>query len=214
MKLQLALDIITLPDALRLLETVQDSIDIVEVGTPFVLQDGVRAVREIKKSFPRLEVLADLKIMDAGEYESMLGFEAGADIVTVLGAADDATILGAVHSARRREGQVMVDMIGVSQLEHRVREIDALGVDYICVHTAFDLQHTGRDPLSDLQRLTKTVKSAKTAVAGGIKLATLDPILQLSPSIVIVGGGIMGQPDCKATAAAIKQRMLKAEGKS
>jgi len=30
-------------------------------------------------------VLADLKIMDAGEHEANLAFEAGADIVTVLG---------------------------------------------------------------------------------------------------------------------------------
>ena len=44
---------------------------------------------------------ADLKIMDAGEHEANLAFNAGADIVTVLGVAHDETIRGVVRAARR-----------------------------------------------------------------------------------------------------------------
>ncbi len=47
-----------------------------------------------------MKVLADLKIMDAGGYEIMKAAEAGADIITVLGATDDSTIKGAVAEAK------------------------------------------------------------------------------------------------------------------
>lgn len=66
MKLQLALDDITLDDALALLDRVQGDVDVAEVGTPMVIEYGMEPVRRIKERFPQLEVLADLKIMDAG----------------------------------------------------------------------------------------------------------------------------------------------------
>lgn len=40
--------------------------------------------------------------MDAGGYEIMKASEAGADIITVLGATDDATIKGAVEEAKNK----------------------------------------------------------------------------------------------------------------
>ena len=78
MKLQLALDDITLEDALSLVRTVRDYIDIIEIGTPFVIEYGMEAVRVMKKEFPEKEILADLKIMDAGDYEAEEALKAGA----------------------------------------------------------------------------------------------------------------------------------------
>ena len=80
MKLQLALDDITLEDALSLVRTVRDYIDIIEIGTPFVIEYGMEAVRVMKKEFPEKEILADLKIMDAGDYEAEEALKAGADM--------------------------------------------------------------------------------------------------------------------------------------
>ncbi len=85
MMLQLALDTVGLKDAKHLLHEVRDVVDIVEIGTPLIIKEGVGAVRKIKNIFPFLKILADLKIADGGYYESQLAFEAGADIVTVLG---------------------------------------------------------------------------------------------------------------------------------
>ncbi|EDW4537521.1 3-hexulose-6-phosphate synthase, partial [Salmonella enterica subsp. enterica] len=65
MKLQLALDLVDIPGAKQLVAEVQEHIDIVEIGTPVVINEGLRAVKEIKEAFPSLTVLADLKIMDA-----------------------------------------------------------------------------------------------------------------------------------------------------
>ena len=113
MKLQLALDSSNGQEARRILENVSDLVDIVEIGTPLIMKEGVKVVAEIKHVYPELEVLADLKIMDAGDIEAKIGFEAGADIVTVLGVAHDVTIRRAVNQARILSKKVMVDLIAV-----------------------------------------------------------------------------------------------------
>ncbi|NOV03852.1 3-hexulose-6-phosphate synthase [Paenibacillus planticolens] len=208
MELQLALDLVNIPQAKQLVKEVEPYVDIVEIGTPVVINEGLRAVKEIKEAFPNLRVLADLKIMDAAGYEVMKASEAGADIITVLGASEDMTIKGAVEEARKQGKQILVDMISVKNLEQRAQEIDALGVDYICVHTGYDLQAVGKNSFEDLLTIKRVVKQAKTAIAGGIKLSTLPEVIKASPDLVIVGGGITGQED-KQAAAAEMQKLIK-----
>ncbi|SDS84989.1 3-hexulose-6-phosphate synthase [Paenibacillaceae bacterium GAS479] len=205
MKLQLALDLVDIPQAKQLVKEVEAYIDIVEIGTPVVINEGLRAVKEIKEAFPNLKVLADLKIMDAAGYEVMKASEAGADIITVLGASEDMTIKGAVEEAKKQGRQILVDMISVKNLEQRAQEIDALGVDYICVHTGYDLQAVGKNSFEDLLTIKRVVKNAKTAIAGGIKLSTLPEVIKANPDLVIVGGGITGQADKQAAAAEMRE---------
>lgn len=210
MELQLALDLVNIPEAKEVVKEVAPYIDIIEIGTPVVINEGLRAVKEIKDAFPTLKVLADLKIMDAGGYEVMKASEAGADIITVLGVSDDSTIKGAVNEARKQNKKIMVDMINVKDIASRAAEIDALGVDYICVHSGYDHQAEGKNSFEDLATIKRVVKQAKTAIAGGIKLQTLPEVISAQPDLVIVGGGITGASDKQAVAAQmhglIKQR--------
>ena len=205
MELQLALDLVNIEEAKQVVGEVQEFIDIVEIGTPVVINEGLRAVKEVKEAFPNLTVLADLKVMDAGGYEVMKASEAGAGIVTILGATDDATIKGAVEEAKKQSKKILVDMIAVKDLAGRAKEVDAMGVDYICVHTGYDLQAVGKNSFEDLQTIKSVVKNAKTAIAGGIKLDTLPEVIKVQPDLVIVGGGITGQADKKAAAAKMQQ---------
>ncbi|MDR7245012.1 3-hexulose-6-phosphate synthase [Priestia megaterium] len=205
MELQLALDLVNISEAKEVVQEVQEYIDIVEIGTPVVINEGLKAVKEIKEAFPSLKVLADLKIMDAGAYEVMKASEAGASIITILGATDDSTIKGAVEEAKKQGTQILVDMINVKNLEQRAKEVDALGVDYICVHTGYDLQAEGETPFEQLQTIKRVVKNAKTAVAGGIKLNTLPEVVQSKPDLVIVGRGITSEKDKRNVAEEMKK---------
>lgn len=205
MELQLALDLVNIPQAIELVKEVEDHIDIVEIGTPVVINEGLHAVKAVKEAFPNLKVLADLKIMDAAGYEVMKASEAGADIVTILGTAEDMSIKGAVEEAKKQGKKILVDMIAVKDLAGRAKEVDAMGVDYICVHTGYDLQAVGKNSFEDLQTIKSVVKHAKTAIAGGIKLDTLPEVIKVQPDLVIVGGGITGQADKKAAAAKMQQ---------
>lgn len=205
MKLQLALDLVNIPEAKELVKEVEDHIDVVEIGTPIIKIEGLKAVREMKEAFPNLEVLADLKTMDAAAYEVQKASEANADIVTVLGAAEDESIKGAVEEARNQGKEVLVDLIAVKDIEKRAKELDELDVDYICVHTGYDLQAVGKNSFEDLQTIKNVVKNAKTAIAGGIKLDQLEEVIKVQPDLVIVGGGIAGQEDKKAVAAKMQE---------
>lgn len=207
-RLQLALDDISLDEALGLLEQIHDYVDIVEVGTPFLIEYGVDAIRKIKKQFPDLYVLCDGKIMDAGAYEAEQMFAAGADCVTVLALTDDSTIRACVETAEKHHGDVMVDMICVSDLGARARELEALGAGIVAVHTGVDQQARGRTPLGDLIELKGSITTAQVAVAGGISEKTIDAYMAQKPDIVIVGGGIVHQTD-RVTAAKNIHEMIR-----
>lgn len=195
MKLQLAIDELTLTEALEVLKDIHPYIDIVEVGTPFLIDAGREAVRQIKATYPQIEVLCDAKIMDAGAYEAQLAYDAGADYVTVLGITDDLTIKGCVEQAQKQVRQVMVDLICVENFAKRVPIIEAFGVDIIAVHTGADQQQAGRTPLEDLKELKQYAKAVQVAVAGGINAETIGDYVALEPDIVIVGSGILKADD-------------------
>lgn len=120
-KMQLALDELGLDAALALAEQVRSYVDIIEAGTPLLLREGMRAVQALRNAFPEKEILADVKIMDAGEYEASIAFEAGADYCTVLGCTDLITIGGCLQAAQKYDRHVFVDMICVDDLAGRVR---------------------------------------------------------------------------------------------
>ena len=204
MKLQLAIDELTLTEALEVLKDLHPYIDIVEVGTPFLIDAGREAVRQIKATYPQLEVLCDAKIMDAGAYEAQLAYDAGADYVTVLGITDDLTIKGCVEQAQKQVRQVMVDLICVENFAKRVPIIEAFGVDIIAVHTGADQQQAGRTPLEDLKELKQYTKDVQVAVAGGINAETIGDYVALDPDIVIVGSGILKADDPVAAAKEMK----------
>jgi 3-hexulose-6-phosphate synthase len=208
MKLQLALDLVNIPQAIEVVSQVADHVDVVEIGTPVVINEGLRAVKELKEAFPNVTVLADLKIMDAAGYEVSQAAAAGADIVTILAVAEDESIKGAVAEAKKQNKQILVDMIAVKDIKARAQELDEFGVDYICVHTGYDLQAVGKNSFEDLKAIKSVVKNAKTAVAGGIKLETLPEVIAAQPDLIIVGGGITGQDNLQETAAKFKELIV------
>ena len=70
MKLQIALDLVDTNTALKMVEKIQDIIDIVEIGTPMIVKEGMAPVKAMKEKFPQVTVLADVKIADGGAIES------------------------------------------------------------------------------------------------------------------------------------------------
>jgi 3-hexulose-6-phosphate synthase len=194
MKLQLALDTCNTEEALQIVGEVESSIDIVEIGTPMILEYGMEPVRKVSAQYPNKWVIADTKIMDAGEFEAEIAFNAGASIVSVMGITNDETIKGAVKAAKKANGKVLADMMCVTNLEERAKELVELGVDYICVHTAHDVQGT-QSPFASLARVQRSVGSKKCAIAGGINKESVNKVIEYNPEVVIVGNGITGQVD-------------------
>ena len=202
MKLQLALDDITLDEAQKLLSEVIEYIDIIEVGTPMIYEYGLDAIRQIRNSFKDACINADFKIMDAGYYEASQAFKATGNIVTVMALAHDVTIKGAVKSAAEFGQKVMGDMMLVEDILRRGKEIVNLGVDYVCIHTAVDIQDF-ESPYEDLALLRKEAPEIKCVIAGGINSQTIKNVIGLKPEIVIVGSGITKAKNPKIEAKTI-----------
>lgn len=208
MKLQLALDVLSLNDSLVLAEKTRDYVGIIEIGTPFIIEYGMEAVRQFRKKFPEKEILADVKIMDAGDIEARAAFEAGADYVTVLGATDILTVKGCVETANHYGKKVVVDMICVDDMPTKIRQLEAVGAHCLAVHTGVDQQKAGRKPIDDLRLMKDHSKSAEIFVAGGINLETIPMYARLEPQVLIVGGGICSAEDPAAEARLIFEKMM------
>jgi 3-hexulose-6-phosphate synthase / 6-phospho-3-hexuloisomerase len=205
--LQLALDFVDLPRALRVAEeAVAGGADWLEAGTPLIKSEGLQAVRELRSRWPHLTIVADMKTMDAGRAEVEYAAKAGARVVGVLGAASDATISECVEAARNYGAEKIVDMVQVKDVVERAIAVQELGADYIGIHIAIDEQMQGRTPFELLRAVSEAV-SIPIAVAGGINSETAALAIEAGASIVIVGGAITKATDATAATRAIKQAM-------
>ncbi len=206
--LQVALDLMQLNRAVAIArEAVDGGADWVEAGTPLIKSEGAEAVRTLRREFPGLKIVADTKTMDTGSFEVEIMAKAGADIVTVLGLADDATIEEAVLAGRKYGAEVMVDLINVPDRVARAKRVEELGAAYVCMHMGIDTQMRGEEPPVDVLRRIVSEVSIPVAVAGGITAENAGEYVEAGASDVIVGGAIIKTADIPAAARDIRSAM-------
>ena len=114
----------------------------------------------------------------------------GADYVTVLGCVEDATIISALKAAEKTGIKVVADMLGVRNFYERTKELDAMGMHYISVHTPADLQALNHTPFEHLKIASQLVHQAKLSVAGGIGPKNVREVLPYKPEIIISGSAL------------------------
>ena len=158
----------------------------------------------MRKAFPDRTILADMKTVDTGAMEVEMAAKAGADIVIVLGSADDSTLLDALRSAHKYGVRLMADLISAPDPVKRAIELEALGVDYVNVHIGIDQQMTGKDPVSLLRDISERV-NVQLAVAGGLDANSAVQAVKAGARIVIVGGNITRSDNVTEAARKIRQ---------
>jgi 3-hexulose-6-phosphate synthase/6-phospho-3-hexuloisomerase len=203
--LQVALDVLEAERAIQIAkEAVEGGVDWIEAGTPLIKSEGMDVIRQLKAAFPGKTILADMKTMDTGAIEVEMAAKAGADIIIILGGADNSTIQDAVRAARKYGVRLMADLISVSDPAKRAKELAGLGLDYINIHVGIDQQMVGEDPIKILVNLDIDVP---IAVAGGIDAESAAKAVLSGASIVIVGGNIVRSSSVTDSARAIRQSM-------
>lgn len=194
--LQIALDFTDLYEALELAIKLSNALDKenlwLEAGTPLIKAWGRVAVKLIKE-FTGCVVVADSKTMDTGALEAEIFYKAGADVVTVLGLADDSTISEAVKKAKEFGRFVAVDLINHPNPLNRAVEVSDIGVDIVIYHVGIDVQRrrglSATDMINELVELRRKIRNL-VAVAGGIKHGDASKFIDIGVNIVIVGSAI------------------------
>ena len=221
MKLQVTLDTMSVEAGIALLRDVAPYLDIIEVGTPLLLDTGMQAITEVKRAFPDVEVLADTKIWHDGTRIAASAFDHGADMVSVLGATTDAEIQAVVDYAQAGGHAVTADLSGIRGLVQRASELEDLGVRYMMVPSGLRRENTieddalhrntramGGTPLALVRNVMRGLSNAKeVAVVDNITLDNLDQVLATKPGVLLIGRAILAAESPAKAAAEFRRRM-------
>ena len=104
------LALISIPEALETAHmALRAGVDWLEAGTPLIIAEGMNGVRALRKEFPDVPIVADLKTMDGGWLEAQMMAQAGATHVVVMERAHPETIKIVVKAGKDFGVAVMGD---------------------------------------------------------------------------------------------------------
>lgn len=188
---QVSLDLKTMDDALRMARIAVDAgVDWLEIGTPLAMAEGAHAVRRLRREYPDIPLVADLKIMDGGYGEARMYAEAGADAVVVMARAHDATIQRVVEAGEEFGVLVMGDDIAAPDRVAEARRLERLGVGMVLHHIGHDHRglhpELGLSPLTDLAAIVAATTVPVQAV-GGLSIDQAVSCPSLGAGVVVFG---------------------------
>ena len=195
--LQIAMDYITLPPALAMAVKVASEVDIIEIGTPLCKAAGLEAIRSMREIVPDKLILADFKSPDVGGLEAKMAFDAGADMMTVIGGAALATVEQALDMAHKMGKEMLMELTGVRDIIARAKEWREMGVERMVYHRGWDEQTANRQwEENDRTTVRQLIDMGfKITVTGGITTEKLPFFQSLPVSVVICGRGIRETAD-------------------
>ena len=194
---QVSLDVQTIAEALELAEgAVRAGIDWIEAGTPLILGEGLHAVKALHERFPDHPIVADLKTMDGAGLEAEMMLKAGAQYVVVMSQAHPASVKEMIKMARDLGGAVMADVLNAPDKAEAARQMQALGADWIIVHTGYDERRYVENvsPLDDLPAVLDAVQIPVQAV-GGLSIEQSVETARMGASSVVIGAPLAIQAD-------------------
>jgi 3-dehydro-L-gulonate-6-phosphate decarboxylase len=200
--LQVALDYTSLPQALVMAALVAPEVDIIEIGTPLCKAAGLDAIHSIREICPDKLILADFKTPDVGGLEATMAFDAGADMITVIGGAAIATVEQAYSVTRQYGKEMLMELTGVRDILARATEWRRIGIDRIVYHREWDAQSAGREwGEEDKITIRQLIDMGyKVTVTGGLTIDLLPFFADLQASVLICGRGIREDPDPRGAA--------------
>src|SRR3954466_11851562 len=135
---QLSLDLIDLDEAIRTAEiAVRAGVDWLEVGTPLIIAEGMRGVRELRARYPTTPIVADLKTMDGGWLEAELMAKAGATHIVVMERAHPETIRAVVKAGKDLGVKIMGDNLAAPDKAAAAKRLEDYGCDFIIHHIGY-----------------------------------------------------------------------------
>jgi len=190
MKLQVAIDRVSLEKAENLIKTFDGLADVIEVGTSLVKDYGLLKLKELTRKKMTSQILGDIKTSDEGAYEFKQGFRQGFDILTVMGSASLETIEKCYEVSEESNGTMMIDLLECS--DDKIKEISNFKNAIYCLHASIDREKF-KNPGKTIEIFkAKFPEINRIAVAGGITLDSIPELKKYNIELVIVGSAITG----------------------
>src|SRR5918999_1190242 len=122
---QISLDVLSVDEALATARmALRAGVDWLEAGTPLIIAEGMHGVRALRREFPDVPIVADLKTMDGGWLEAELMAKAGATHVVVMERAHPETIKVCVKAGKDFGVRVMGDNLGCPDMVAGAKELE------------------------------------------------------------------------------------------
>ncbi len=199
---QISLDVTTLEEAIETAELARRAgVDWLEAGTPLILSQGLKAVRELRARFPGVPIVADLKTMDGGYLEAEMMAKAGATHVVVMARAHAETLRVVVKAGQDYGVGVMGDNLGCPDMVDGARMLEEMGCGYVIHHIGYDERRgiaargeKAPTPLDQLKEVVEAVKIPVQAV-GGLSIEQAIQTPRFGAPLVVIGAPLAIDPD-------------------
>jgi 3-hexulose-6-phosphate synthase len=200
--LQIALDLEELVKAVDIATKITSSLKCeniwLEVGTPLLKAWGKIAIRSIKE-LTKCFTVVDTKTMDVPLVEARVVKSAGGDAFTVLGTADDETLIEASVAKKEHGILLIVDLISSRDPYKRALETAKYEPDVLLFHVGISVQRargvTAAELVEEIVKVKNEISNVKIAVAGGLKPGLIKPIVERGVDVVVVGSAITSAED-------------------
>ncbi|OHR63647.1 hypothetical protein HMPREF3291_16435 [Bacillus sp. HMSC76G11] len=209
MKIQLALDRLSIDEAIKIAGQAEQYIDIIEVGTSLIKEFGVISISRLKEAFPDKLILADMKTIDNALYEFNLCFEAGADIATVMGVSPLQTIETCLEASAKHQKKTMIDLLNTTAEQKAA--LFPYTEAIFCDHVSKDVQEKSGLKNTASAALDPTLE---WAIAGGITGESIQNMAGPLPDIVIIGSAITKSTQPEKAAEALREIIERKKAKS
>ena len=111
MKLQVSFDITDLEQAVSIARTIEEHIDIFEVGTLLLYQYGVQSIDRFVKEFPNKIIFADTKLVDRAREAVDMMAKAQTHWISIMAGAHKDTLQAGCTTAHNNNIKDMLDLL-------------------------------------------------------------------------------------------------------
>jgi 3-hexulose-6-phosphate synthase/6-phospho-3-hexuloisomerase len=213
---QISLDLTDINEALEMAHTAMAAgVDWLEAGTPLILAEGLHGVRALRKEFPDVPIVADLKTMDGGYLEAEMMAKAGATHVVVMARSHPETVKRVVQAGKDFNVVVMGDNLGCPDMVQGAIELEQLGCDMVIHHIGYDerggIAASGQRPPNPLDQLKEVVEAVSVPVqaVGGLSLEQAIQTPAYGAPLVVIGAPLAIDADSFSAGAGDVAEVLK-----
>jgi 3-hexulose-6-phosphate synthase len=203
MQMQISYDFTNLSQALEIAKKTASFADIIEVGTPLLLAEGVSAIKEMKALFPDKPILADAKIVDRVSETIPLFCDAESKYITILYGTSNQVIQKAAQVAHSLDSKIVLDLIDPDTMGQGALDAKSLEVDHILFHYPHEVG--GTFEYLDQWEIVRGNTDLPIFISGRIEKDHIQDIIKLRPQGIVVGHAITRAKDPEAKARSFRK---------